>query len=65
MGYEGDELVRTENPKFARMALLDSLRKIRANIFQTINNVHIFDSLPLTNFGLDTNKTGENEYGDE
>jgi len=60
MGYEGDELVGTVHPEYARMPPLGSMRKIRAPIFKTINHVHIAHSSTPINIGFSANKTGEN-----
>ena len=61
MGYEGDELVGTGHPEYARTPLRDCMRTIKAPILKTNNHVHIAHGSPSINICLSAKKTGENE----
>ena len=56
MGYQDDDVNFENNPEYARMPPLDTMRKIRRTIFKTINDVRTAHGSPPINIDFNANK---------
>jgi len=59
-GHESDEVVGSVYLEYGRMPPFDSMRKIRATIFNTINHIHIARGSPPINIVFSEINIGEN-----